>query len=148
MELKLTLSKGKTIAHQREAVHDQQHVLKCSTVDTSPIDAVSGTPSHRYVCQDKEGSEIRWTKEMYALWKDPYTPMYSCPARDAKCHRCGKMSHFGAVYLTGLLNTMGENDAAYDQCESIHKTVPHWTVSFWILWKTPRTPSIGLQQLM
>ena len=35
-----------------------------------------------------------------------------------QCHRCGKMSHFGAACLTRLLNTMGENDAAYDQCES------------------------------
>lgn len=49
---------------------------------------------------------------------NPPHPRDSFPARDAKCHRCSKMGHFAAVYLTKPLNTKEEEATQTEPMQS------------------------------
>lgn len=70
MDWELTLEKVKTIICQRGAVHDQQCVFKGNTVDLSPVDAVSGTSSHRYE-KTKKGQKLNGPKKYMHCGKNP-----------------------------------------------------------------------------
>jgi len=105
MDPGLTLQKAKTIFHQREAIRDQQCVIKGHRVDSS-IDAVSRTPRTK----SRRSYKSDGPKKYLRCGKSPSHPDDSCPARCAKCHRCGKIGHFRAVCLTKPLNMMEECD--------------------------------------
>ena len=51
--------------------------------------------------------------------------MIYCPAKDAKCHKCSKTGHFGAMCLTkkhiGAVHDADGSDADCAFLESIHK---------------------------
>jgi len=119
MDPELTVERAKTIVRQREAVCEKQCVFKGNRVEPSLFEAVSRTlhtkPRRIY---RSEGP-----KKCLRCGRNPPNPHDSCPARDAKCNRCGKIGHFGAVCLTKPLNTMEED---HTPC----RIPQHWTASF------------------
>ena len=103
----LTLKRAVDQARQREAVRKQQAVVRCNPPGvTTNVDAMRSKPkSSRHAttkhqktyvsekCQMTQKSSCRRCgKEMHQ--------MKYCPAKDAKCHKCSKTGHFGAMCLT------------------------------------------------
>jgi len=114
MDSELTLEKAKTMVRQGEAVRDQKKFLKSGTADPSPVEAVSGTSYHQ---KSKRSSKPDRLKKCVQCGKAPTHSRDNCPATDAKCHRCCKIGHFGAVCLTRPMDALVENDASHDHSE-------------------------------
>ena len=102
----LTLKRAVDQARQKEAVRKQQAVVRCNPPGvTTNVDAMRSKPkSSRHAttkhqktyvsekCQMTQKSSCRRCgKEMHQ--------MKYCPAKDAKCHKCSKTGHFGAMCL-------------------------------------------------
>ena len=116
MDPDLTLEKAKTVVRQREAVRDQQKVLKSDTVDPAPVEAVASScyrnqKSGRGYKPDGPKKCLRYGKILTHFRN-------GCPAKDSKCHRCGKIGHFGAVCLMRPINTVVEDSIPLDQGKS------------------------------
>ena len=75
-------------------------------MEPSPVDTVSRTP----YTKSRRNYKSDGPKKCLHCGRNPPHPHDSCPAGDAKCHRCSKIGHFGAVFLTRPLNTMEESE--------------------------------------
>ena len=104
LDAKLTLESAKTSVRQREAVHEQQQLLKGLPPNQAmTIDSV----------QPKPLSASRWSRGKPPLnggynsegrrcsrcGRGPH-PRQSSPARDAECFKCKRKGHFGSVCLS------------------------------------------------
>ena len=89
----LTLESAKTRARQREAVHEQQSVLRNAPKQEVAVDWVSRKPPRRPSYKPRppdSGQCSRCGKERH--------PRNVCPAKDAICHKCTKkvLSHYSS----------------------------------------------------
>ena len=137
----LTLKRAVDQARQKEAVRKQQAVVRSNPPDgTTNVDAMRSKPksSHKgkmihpkmrvsEKCQMTQKSSCRRCgKEMHQL--------KYCPARDAKCHKCSKTGHFGAMCLTkkhiGAVHDADGSDADYAFLGSIDdkKASDQWLI--------------------
>ena len=138
----LTLKRAVDQARQKEAVRKQQAVVRCNQSEvTTNVDAMRSKPksSHKgkmihpkmrvsEKCQMTQKSSCRRCgKEMHQL--------KYCPARDAKCHKCSKTGHFGAMCLTkkhiGAVHDAYGSDADYAFLGSIDdkKASDQWLIT-------------------
>ena len=119
LDAKLTLESAKTSVRQREAIHEQQQLLKGLPPNQAMIiDSV----------QPKPLSASRWSRGKPPL-KGGYNsegrrcsrcgrgphPRQSCPARDAECFKCKRKGDFGSVCLSkAAVSEVTEEDQDYD----------------------------------
>ena len=96
----LTLEKAKKMVRQREAVHEQQEILKCGqgdmkTVDTLKEKKTSGQQKRPFRVPPKGGPRQRsgTNHKCTRCGKGPHSRQ-TCPARDAVCHTCQKKGHY------------------------------------------------------
>ena len=140
LDPELTLEKAKTLVRQREAVHEQQSILRGGAPkQESTIDFVKRKPSWRGRVPQKtpsrgnqqspRGSQPASTNgnKCMRCGKGPH-PRKLCPAREAVCHTCKKKGHYSSLCLsksvgnvalpppnaeycdTAYLNTVGSED--------------------------------------
>ena len=83
MDAELTLEKAKTTIGQREAVHEQQHVLKGG--EPSTLEALHASSQQRQPGSQQQRG--RHSKLKTATNVD-YTGKEAHPWEDAKCHKC------------------------------------------------------------
>ena len=99
MDSNLTLEKAKTQVQQREAVQEQQILLKNGQKEDKSVDferhnvpksRAQRTPNRRVSSrtQQKGGKCSR-------CGRGPHSRQ-QCPARDAECHNCKKKGHYSA----------------------------------------------------
>lgn len=93
----LTPEKAKKAIRQREAVHEQQQVLK-GGVGPSHLEALHSDCRTRRPQSGSKGSHKNKTstKQCTRCGKGTH-PREKCPAKDAKCHRCQRKGHYGAM---------------------------------------------------
>ena len=96
----LTLEKAKKMVRLREAVHEQQEILKCGqgdmkTVDTLKEKKTSGQQRRPFRVPPKGGPRQRsgTNHKCTRCGKGPHSRQ-TCPARDAVCHTCQKKGHY------------------------------------------------------
>ena len=115
MDPDLTLEKAKMQVRQREAIHEQEQILK-QPVETS-VAAVhhkttyKGNPSH--------GRKPQYSKKPAAPTPTKCThcgreahKRQQCPARDATCHKCNKKGHFGSQCFSKIGKRVGDITSA------------------------------------
>ena len=126
LDAELTLEKAKTKVRQREAVAEQQKVLKLNTPSAGLEEVHSRkrfTPNNRGQRRHARGRSDRNgqardtppSKSCTRCGRSPH-PREQCPAKDATCHRCNKKGHYGAQCLTKrkqVSEVEGDVDAAF-----------------------------------
>ena len=122
IESDLTLEKAKTLVRQREAVQEQQALLRNGPKQELAVDFVKRGPPFKkkvpYQTAPKGSQSSDSSKQCSRCGKGPH-PRQSCPARDAVCHNCKKKGHyssqcFSAKSGTGVTKTNTVYDTLYD----------------------------------
>ena len=90
MDSELTLSKATEAAREREAIKQQQKILRKKFQEETRIDIVSQKSS------DRKANRIQCRK----CGRKDYQERHKCPALCATCHRCHRKCHYQAVCLT------------------------------------------------
>ena len=88
MEPDLTLDKAKRLIRQRDAVKEQQEILKVTTKEESTLGAVNKKPPRRIL------PAIPSTPQSYMAPLRMWYPRQTCPARDVTCFRCNRRGHY------------------------------------------------------
>ena len=97
----LTLEKAKKMVRQREAVHDQQQVLKGVSNEAHVVEELrtkgrftqpSGTTKPK---RPQQRQPQKHQKQCTRCGKGQH-PKDKCPAKEATCYRCQRKGHFGA----------------------------------------------------
>ena len=96
-DAELTLEKAKQTIRQREAVHEQQNLLK----GVESQQTVAAVDSHRSYGRQRsnQGGRTNQTKRCTRCGKEAH-PRERCPAKDAECYRCKKKGHYGSKCLS------------------------------------------------
>ena len=101
----LTLEKAKRATRQREAVHEQQLLLKEGDNKSNPIhiDQMKGRPRRPAKKGHKEqaakSKQPAKGKQCIRCGRSPHN-REDCPALEATCHRCRKKGHYGTQCRT------------------------------------------------
>ena len=95
LDPKLTLETAKTLTRQREAVHEQQQILRGSTKKEVLVENIwqprnRGARNHS---QPRTGTQE--SSKCSRCGQAPH-PRQSCPAKDAVCHKCQRKGHYSA----------------------------------------------------
>ena len=116
----LTLDKAITMARQTEAVKQQQQpVVRGNTENRhTKVDTVQGVQSLQHKQTTKNTSKKHTktfsnqqnpktsTKGCTRCGKFPTHPRNQCPAREAKCHKCGKLGHYQSMCRSSTMATI------------------------------------------
>ena len=116
MDAALTLESAKKAIRQREAIHEQQQVLKGGekTTSDSSIDAIH--PKRQINQRNRSYRNNRWdqVRDTQTSTQQPRNPQTGgkcsrcgrerhsrekCPARDVQCHNCKRKGHYSAQCL-------------------------------------------------
>ena len=116
LDPELTLDKAKKMVQQKEAVKDQQTVLKGDT----HLDALRGhaTNSSRRLQQSQREPLLPPRRDSYKQCMrcgKPTHPRDKCPARDAICHRCNRKGHYSSQCLSKTVFAASQEDMAFQQ---------------------------------
>ena len=101
MDADLTLEKAKKLVRQREAVHEQQILLKTGQQEDKSVDFVQQNTVFGSKAPQRKRSQAPVRKPEQKASKcsrcgrGPHSRQ-QCPARDAECHNCGKKGHYSA----------------------------------------------------
>ena len=96
----LTLEKAKKMVRQREAVHDQQQVLKGASSDTHVLEELRpkrGSTQWRGSKpkpKPKQQQQYRQQQRQCTRCGRGQHPRDKCPAKEATCHCCKKKGHY------------------------------------------------------
>ena len=91
MEAELTLDKAKQLIRQREAVKEQQEVLKKPVKEETSLDAVAKTvPRRKLPVIPPPAVRQTITHQNCKRCGKGSHPRQSCPARDVSCYRCNR----------------------------------------------------------
>ena len=120
-DAELTLEKAKKTIRQREAVHEQQRVLKGAEPTSLETVQYSRSSNRRLRGSQQQGgrsksktpSDTRRNK-CTRCGKDAH-PREKCPAKDAECHRCKRKGHYGAMCFSKAV--AGSVEAAADSMD-------------------------------
>ena len=111
IESKLTLEQAKKFIRQREAIHQQQSILKGGNDKQSEaleLMYVNRTPGKRNTTQQMPRPAIPMQAKYCRRCGKPSHPRQVCPASNATCFRCNRKGHFSSQCLSktvGELNT-------------------------------------------
>ena len=108
MDAGLTLEKAKTLVRQREAVQEQQILLKHGQKEDKSIDFLrQGVPSKGKVpLKNRSQAPAKKPRQMQSkrsqCGRGPHTRQ-QCPAKDAACHNYKRKGHYSAQCFTRQL---------------------------------------------
>ena len=117
-DAELTLEKAKKTIRQREAVHEQQCLLKGAEPKT--LEAVQHGNYRKQRDGRRPGGKNKpsgWSfnsKNKCTRCGKGAHSRDKCPAKDAKCHRCKKKGHYGAMCFAKSTAASVESEAADD----------------------------------
>ena len=104
MDSELTLDKAKKKIRQKEAVHQQQDILKGrDTHLTSELDAIKY--KSKYTSGTKKNDSTPPTSKKCTRCGKAKHPRDKCPARDAECFKCHKKGHCSSFCLSKKATT-------------------------------------------
>ena len=120
MDSGLTLEKAKTKARQREAVGEQQRVLKGASAlgDSTSLEEIQSRRRQRGPGPNSSSTKKQPRRKNPAqkeaakctqCGKEPH-PRARCPARDAECHKCGNRGHYKAFCYSKKLAELTSKD--------------------------------------
>ena len=122
MDAELTLEKAKKSIRQREAVQEQQQVLKSVGVPgnleavrsrTEPGRRQRSTQQYQHG-SGHNGAAGKWkqrqnsSKKCTRCGKEQHA-RDKCPAKDATCHRCQRKGHYSAMCFAKTVSTVSES---------------------------------------
>jgi len=142
LDSELTLEKATAAARQHESVRQQQEVVRSGQTSASAtVEAavyskmpVKGklSQSKQYNMQSAPGP-ISYRQQQQQLCtrcgKAPFHPKHQCPARDAECHKCGKIGHFQSMCRTvrGLSEIEASHDFFLSTINNVSSVPKSWT---------------------
>ena len=95
----LTLEKAKTLVREREAVYEQQALLRSGPKQELAVDSVRRRPPFKNRGPNKAARKGSWSsdrsKQSSRCGKRLH-PRQSCPAKEAVCHNCKKKGHYSS----------------------------------------------------
>ena len=101
MEAELTLDKAKRLIRQREAVKEQQGVLKQSSKEETSLDAVGKiVPRRRLPAIPPSAVRQPQFNQNCRRYGKSSHPRQSCPAKDVLCYRCNRKGHYSSQCLS------------------------------------------------
>ena len=130
MNPNLTLEEAKKTARQREAVQEQQQLLKAGESKDNPIsvEGIKGTqrqprhreqPKHRErqqkqrdQAEGKKGKDRQWSKshdKCTRCGRGPHARV-DCPAKEAACHKCGKKGLYASQCFSKVEKILEESN--------------------------------------
>ena len=112
LDPKLTLETAKTLTRLREAVHEQQQILRGSTkkvlVENIRQPSNGGARNHS---QPRTGTQE--SLKCSHCGKAPH-PRQSCQAKDAVCHKCQRKGHYSAQCFSKMaVKKVTQTDTVY-----------------------------------
>ena len=124
MDADLTLEKAKKSIRQREAVHEQQEILKSGVKQEPPaaLDAMKhkfrkgsnngrkqppSRPENRPRTFRQPSRPLASGQKCFRCGRSPH-PRAECPANQAVCHKCKKKGHFSSVCQSKSVGTVQE----------------------------------------
>ena len=110
----LTLEKAKKLARQREAVKEQQSILKRDQTNLDYIRGKGSTP--KVSDRQLKASQNPGSKCMQC--GKARLSKQNCPAKDSTCYKCGKRGHFGTVYLSKTVAPVSKIPPEVDPIET------------------------------
>ena len=118
IESDLTLEKAKTLVRQREAVQEQQALLRNGPKQELAVDFVKRRPPFKkkvpYQTAPKGSQSSHSSKQCSRCGKGPH-PRQSCPARAAVCHNCKKKGHYSSQCFSAKSDTeVAKTNTVYD----------------------------------
>ena len=116
----LTLETAKTRIRQREAVHEQQLVLKgADSAKPGNLDALYDPPGRRRPRRSEQheessrpresGARGRRDKQCTRCGTGQHT-WAKCPAKDATCHRCQRKGHYSSQCFAKTVSPLTEQE--------------------------------------
>ena len=107
-DLELTLDKAKKKICQKEAVHQQQDILKGrDTHLASELEAIKY--KSKYTSGTKKNDSTPPTPKKCTRCGKAKYPCDKYPARDAECFKCHKKGHYSSLCLSTVLSTEQTN---------------------------------------
>ena len=103
----LTLEKAKKMIRQREAVHEQQEVLRGTGEATSTLEEIRSGQRYPSKRRWKKGQIPKQQNKCSRCGKGQHS-RDKCPAKDAKCHKCKKNGHYEALCFTKSVSEVTE----------------------------------------
>ena len=104
MEAELTLDKAKRLIRQREAVKEQQELLKQPTGDDTSLGAVAKTvPRRKLPAIPSSAMQQPLAYQNCRRCGKSSHPRQSCPAKDVLCYRCNRKGHYGSQCLSNTV---------------------------------------------
>ena len=112
LDSELTLEKAKTLVRQREAVHEQQALLRHGPKQELTVDAVRRRPpsKNKTPRMTPKGGQSPAGK-CSRCGKGPHSRQV-CPAKDAVCHKCKKKGHYSSQCFSKAVTEVTAADAA------------------------------------
>ena len=107
MDADLTLEKAKTLVRQREAVHEQQVLLKTGQKEDKSIDFLRQKTAFRGKAPQRNRSQapVRKPEQKQSkcsrCGRGPHSRQ-QCPARDAECYHCKKKGHYAQCFKKSI----------------------------------------------
>ena len=114
LESDLTLDKAKKLIRQREAVQQQQDILKGGNETLEAINARSkatnrtGKARKRVVPPSQPAMRQPMQNAKCRRCGKSSHPRQSCPAKDATCFRCNRKGHYGSQCLSRTVAEMAD----------------------------------------
>ena len=111
----LTLERAVTQARQKEAVHEQQSIVRGQVSSESKVDSVKfrqrqGQNTQRRQNRDKPRTQNGDKPKCTRCGAIPSHSRNKCPARDAKCRGCGIKGHWVRFCLSKKLHEVDDRD--------------------------------------
>ena len=119
MDPALTLEKAVTQARQKEAVHEQQSIVRSYVLSENKIDSVKFRQRHsqntqRRHTRDKPKTQNGDKPRCTRCGAVPSHSRSKCPARDAKCQGCGIKGHWVRFCLSKKVHEVDDRDGESD----------------------------------
>ena len=119
MDPALTLEKAVTQARQKEAVHEQQSIVRSYVLSENKIDSVKFRQRHsqntqRRHTRDKPKTQNGDKPRCTRCGAVPSHSRSKCPARDAKCRGCGIKGHWVRFCLSKKVHEVDDRDGESD----------------------------------
>ena len=128
----LTLDKAKKKIHQKEAVHQQQEILKGrDTHLTSELEAIKY--KSKYTSDTKKNDSTPPTSKKCTRCGKAKHPRDKCPALDAECFKCHKKGHYSSFCaVSTVLSTEQTNTSAAENEDNFLGTVELQQQTQWV----------------
>ena len=130
LDAKLTLESAKTLVRQREAVHEQQAILRTTPKTELAVDQVQHRPPFKRGGPARETRSSQTAGKCSRCGKGPHSRQ-ACPAKDAICHNCKKKGHYSSQCFSKSVTEVTATDTpVYDTSYLTTVTSPQLSSSW------------------